>query len=303
MEAPGFHLFLADLVIDLAWRDEKYLRQDGLLTRDESLCQISSLNPQFVNLVSFSTFVLAHKHLSSPSQMSGRVSIDYLILTPTIPCNNNLLLRDGPNCAELASFSLAQPPSAAATTTTLPPPHARIPPKEEVVAQRREERVQRREQEAGEKEKEGESTLPCKPSTPPPALAPGSPQDTPRAPHPPKHRRRRQCTPNASRDAPTPASPPAPVFGCPTPKPLPDDATTEVHGLHRARGKPPCPPPSRSVPARPPAPNPDRHANAPPQARSRTRCPVCGLPTGPRTMSCGAPRCASQSQQSRDQIT
>ena len=28
----SFHLCLADLVIDLAWRDEKYLCRDGLLT-------------------------------------------------------------------------------------------------------------------------------------------------------------------------------------------------------------------------------------------------------------------------------
>ena len=189
-----------------------------------------------MNFVSFLTFELVCKRLSPLSRTSGCVSINYSILTPTIPCDNNLLLRDGLNHAELASFSSAQPPSAAAaTTTTLPPPRARIPPKEEVVAQRREERVQRREQEAGEKEKERENILPCKPPTPPPALAPGSPQDTPRAPHPPKHRRRRQCTPNASRDAPTPASPPAPVFGCPTPKPLPDDGTVEVHGLRHAK--------------------------------------------------------------------
>ena len=29
---------LVDLVIDLAWRDKKYLYQDGLSTQDESLC-------------------------------------------------------------------------------------------------------------------------------------------------------------------------------------------------------------------------------------------------------------------------
>ena len=29
---------LVDLMIDLAWRDEEYLLQDGLSTRDESLC-------------------------------------------------------------------------------------------------------------------------------------------------------------------------------------------------------------------------------------------------------------------------
>ena len=108
---------LVDLVIDLTRRDRKYLCRDGLSTRDESLCRVSNLNSQFVNFVSFSTFELACKRLSPPSQTSGRVSIDYSILTPTIPRDNNLLLRDGPNCAELASFSLAHPPSAATITT------------------------------------------------------------------------------------------------------------------------------------------------------------------------------------------
>jgi hypothetical protein len=50
---------LVDLMIDLVRRDEKYLRRDGLLTRDESLRQISNLNSQFVNSVNFLTFVLA----------------------------------------------------------------------------------------------------------------------------------------------------------------------------------------------------------------------------------------------------
>ena len=58
---------LVDLVLDLIWRDEKYLHQDGLSTRDESLHQISDLNSQFVNFVRFSMFELAHKHLSLTS--------------------------------------------------------------------------------------------------------------------------------------------------------------------------------------------------------------------------------------------
>src|SRR5882672_6899904 len=59
---------LVDLVIDLVWRDEKYLRRDGLLTRDESLHQISNLNSQFVNFVCFLVFELARKCLSPTSQ-------------------------------------------------------------------------------------------------------------------------------------------------------------------------------------------------------------------------------------------
>jgi hypothetical protein len=42
---------LVDLVIDLAWRDEKYLFQDGLSMHDDSLCRISNLESQFVNSI------------------------------------------------------------------------------------------------------------------------------------------------------------------------------------------------------------------------------------------------------------
>jgi hypothetical protein len=54
---------LVDLVIDLAWRDEKYLRRDGLSTRDNSLRRISDLESQFVNSIRFSTFELARLRL------------------------------------------------------------------------------------------------------------------------------------------------------------------------------------------------------------------------------------------------
>src|SRR5882762_4464534 len=47
---------LVDLMIDLSRRDEKYLLRDGLSTPEESLCRISTLNSQYVNLVSVSTF-------------------------------------------------------------------------------------------------------------------------------------------------------------------------------------------------------------------------------------------------------
>ena len=47
---------LVDLMIDLVRRDEKYLLRDGLSTPDESLCRISTLRSQYVNLVSISTF-------------------------------------------------------------------------------------------------------------------------------------------------------------------------------------------------------------------------------------------------------
>src|ERR1700683_1137204 len=75
---------LVDLMLDLVWRDEKYLCQDGLSTRDESLCRISDLNSQFVNFVSFSMFELTHKHLSPTSQLSGCASINKPILTSTV---------------------------------------------------------------------------------------------------------------------------------------------------------------------------------------------------------------------------
>ena len=38
-----------------------------------------------------------------------------------------------------------------------------------------------------------------------------------------------QCTLNVSKHTPTPTSSPAPIFGCSTPKPPPDNATTEQY--------------------------------------------------------------------------
>jgi hypothetical protein len=55
-------------VIDLARRDEKYLRRDGLSTREESLRRISDLNSQFVNLISLSTFERASKRFRANSR-------------------------------------------------------------------------------------------------------------------------------------------------------------------------------------------------------------------------------------------
>src|SRR6202042_3229821 len=110
---------LVDLMLDLVRRDEKYLRQDGLSTRDESLCRISNLNSQFVNFVCFSAFELARKRLSPASRPSGRASIVNSILTPAVSRDNNPLLRDGPDCAPKAKFSLAQPqPTTRLATTT-----------------------------------------------------------------------------------------------------------------------------------------------------------------------------------------
>jgi hypothetical protein len=171
---------LVDLVVDLVWRGEKYLHQDGLSTRDESLRQISNLNSQFVNFVCFSVFELACKRLSPPSRMSRRALTNNSVLTPTTPCNNNLLLRDGPNRAELTSFSSAQPPPTTTTTTTSPP-RVRWPQKGDVTPERREEKGIGREE-----RREGEKKGMCNPSkpTPPPPLTPERQQDAPTAPHP-----------------------------------------------------------------------------------------------------------------------
>src|ERR1700691_1419576 len=113
---------LVDLMLDLVRRDEKYLRRDGLSTRDESLCRISNLNSQFVNFVCFSAFELARKRLSPASRPSGRASIVNSILTPAVSRDNNPVLRVAPDRgAALAKFSSAQPPPStrrAATTTT-----------------------------------------------------------------------------------------------------------------------------------------------------------------------------------------
>src|ERR1700691_3100185 len=112
---------LVDLMLDLVRRDEKYLRRDGLSTRDESLCRISNLNSQFVNLVCFSAFELARKCLSPASRPSGRASIINSILTPAVSRDTNPVLRVAPDRgAALAKFSSAQPPPTtrlAATTT------------------------------------------------------------------------------------------------------------------------------------------------------------------------------------------
>ena len=53
---------LVDLMIDLVRRDEKCLLRDGLSTPEESLCRISTLRSQYVNLVSVLTFKNAIRH-------------------------------------------------------------------------------------------------------------------------------------------------------------------------------------------------------------------------------------------------
>jgi hypothetical protein len=59
---------LVELVIDLVTRDEKYLRRDGLSTREEGLRRISNLNSRFVNLISFSTFERSFRRLRTNSR-------------------------------------------------------------------------------------------------------------------------------------------------------------------------------------------------------------------------------------------
>jgi hypothetical protein len=176
---------LVDLVVDLVQRDKKYLRRDGLSTRDESLCQISNLNSQFVNFVCFLVFELVRKRLSPPSQMSGCASTDKPVLTPTTPHNNNLLLQDSPNRAKLTSFSSAQPPP----TTTTTPPHAMTPRKEEVKREKRKRRE--RERKGGRPQQEGKQGPLPKPPTPPSPLTPQHQQDTSTGPHPKRRCRRR----------------------------------------------------------------------------------------------------------------
>ena len=86
---------------------------------------------------------------------------------------------------------------------------------------------------------------------------------------------------------------PAPTLVLAAPKLAPDDAPMEVHSKHCAkcccchcccaRGVPIDLPLPYSPPACCPAPNPDWCANASPWACLCTHCPVCSLPTGPRT--------------------
>ena len=42
---------LVDLMVDLAWRDEEYLHQDGLSSCEEGLQRILELNSHFVSFV------------------------------------------------------------------------------------------------------------------------------------------------------------------------------------------------------------------------------------------------------------
>ncbi|KIM86958.1 hypothetical protein PILCRDRAFT_4204 [Piloderma croceum F 1598] len=108
-----------------------------------------------------------------------RALTNQLVLTPTTPRNDKLLLRDGPDHAEPASFLSAQPPPATTTTTTTvsPPPHATTPRKEEVKREKRKRR-ERRERKGGRPQQEGkQGPLPSKPPTPPPPLTTGHEQD------------------------------------------------------------------------------------------------------------------------------
>ena len=82
---------LVDLMIDLMQLDQGYLIQDGLSTRDKSLCQIADQNSQFVSLVTISTFELARKRLSSPSRANGRAST---ISTPIVSHTIYLVSKD-----------------------------------------------------------------------------------------------------------------------------------------------------------------------------------------------------------------
>jgi len=181
---------LVDLVVDLVRRDEKYLRRDGLSTRDESLHQISNLNSKFVNLVCFSVFELAHKRLSPPSRPNRRVSIDLSISTPVASHNNE-------HCCEMAPTPVlnrrifrrhSHCQLATTTTTTSPPSRVRSPQKEEVTAVKRKRRRRKREREKREGEQQGRRPTPSKPTTPPHPLTPERQQDAPTAPRP---RRRR----------------------------------------------------------------------------------------------------------------
>jgi hypothetical protein len=83
---------LVDLVIDFASRDEKYLRRDGLSTREEGSVRISNLNSQFVNLICFSTFERAVRRLRANSR-STQSSLAPLALTTTSLLRGNTLTR------------------------------------------------------------------------------------------------------------------------------------------------------------------------------------------------------------------
>jgi len=108
---------LVDLMIDLIRRDEKYLLRDGLSIPEESLCWISTLRSQYVNLVSVSTFENAIRHFY-----------------PKFPISEAPQTRSSSSSTTTTSSRTTPTPSyttykrvrsATPTGAALPPPHNR----------------------------------------------------------------------------------------------------------------------------------------------------------------------------------
>src|SRR6202050_5457818 len=101
---------LVDLMMDLVWRDEKYLHRDGLSSREEGLQRISDLNSQFVNFVQFSMFETARARLGIKTQTAApRPPPSMWRLTPAVV---------QPTTVMPASPRHPPPPTSATTTTT-----------------------------------------------------------------------------------------------------------------------------------------------------------------------------------------
>jgi hypothetical protein len=149
---------LVDLVIDLVARDEKYLRRDGLSTREESLRRISDLNLKFINLVCFSTFERSFRRLHAKSRsvelapdsrittsLSSGDNTNHLSLTPVtakrgsaVTIESPALPRHGTSRTTASSHTttspLVSPPTSSTRASAVPievplPRHNPTPPR------------------------------------------------------------------------------------------------------------------------------------------------------------------------------
>src|ERR1700720_3720516 len=121
----------ASELVDLVWRDEKYLRRDGLSSHKESLHRISNLTSQYVKSVKFLTFELAS------SRLEPKRAILHPQPPPTKPEVPTSSLTPAANAVTASScHSLLRSPTTTTTTqhshdnrtgTSCPTPHAKAP--------------------------------------------------------------------------------------------------------------------------------------------------------------------------------
>jgi hypothetical protein len=245
---------LVDLVIDFALRDEKYLRRDGLSTREEGSTRISNLTSQFVKLVCFSTFERAVKRLRANSR-STQSRIAPLATTTTSSSRTTTtttasLLTTTTNAPIRTAVTSATPPSPRHRPVPVPvgvpnPPTSRAPSSNERRSkdrvgshtregdgkERRGEKREEGQEVEKEREREGVRQELSKPPPPPPPTNGAHTQGEG------KRRRRRRCCRRHCRCHCTAPNPP---LAAGSPKRVP--APTKHPGKHHH------PPPNRTPP-------------------------------------------------------